>query len=515
MYSLKRFVCSKCGKELANRHSLSRHKKSCQSALYNVPATSHTYYVTTQPPPPPPPTFVAAAVKESSLEPRPKNPKIQALLDEIANDDPRRNVPPQEIHKVFSIVPPSTTSPSPKKVSTPPSTPPPPPPPPPHSPKKMLLSPPKQTLPKPLAEVIAAVFPSTLNTLSKPMSPPRTKGDIMGYSRDERSEEDSNDSEESITSKSGDDNENVNLDGEEFILPNTIEGRQDRFNELYVGFVRKGKHENRNELEFLLDELLPQGAIDPTEYTQLNTGLTEEEDLTIDKEEEEEGEEEEEDEEEENMTNATIQYLILHDKEVLQDLMEEIKDEIDGEFMDIVLDIEKLLEEYFVEEFVDGETIKPQINALLNQLENSKIPKSKQHRIKMLLDDIEKNRYRVEQIFQRLMDVEDKEEMLTVLKTLVHEGHLSDEQFEQLAKLEDPYLHTIKEVITDTKVGEGLMFLPRTISNLRDTLQSLFTELKESGSMVLKSKITASMEELLRRNAIRVGEYENLKELTV
>ena len=87
----------------------------------------------------------------------------------------------------------------------------------------------------------------------------------------------------------------------------------------------------------------------------------------------------------------------------------------------------------------------------------------------MLLDDIEKNRYRVEQIFQRLMDVEDKEEMLTVLKTLVREGHLSDEQFEQLAELEDPDLHTIKEVITNTKVGEGLKFLPRTMAYYKHT----------------------------------------------
>ena len=116
----------------------------------------------------------------------------------------------------------------------------------------------------------------------------------------------------------------------------------------------------------------------------------------------------------------------------------------------------------------------------------------------MLLDDIEKSRYRVEQIFQRLMDVEDKEEMLTVLKTLVPEGHLSDEQFEQLAELEDPDLHTIKEVITNTKVGEALKFLPRTISNLCHTLQSLLTELIESGSTLLKSKITAIMEELSR-----------------
>ena len=43
----------------------------------------------------------------------------------------------------------------------------------------------------------------------------------MGYSSDESSEEDSSESEESITSKSGDDNENVDLEVEEFILPDT------------------------------------------------------------------------------------------------------------------------------------------------------------------------------------------------------------------------------------------------------------------------------------------------------
>ena len=106
-----------------------------------------------------------------------------------------------------------------------------------------------------------------------------------------------------------------------------------------------------------------------------------------------------------------------------------------------------------------------------------------------------------------------KEGMLTVLKTLVREGLLSDEQFERLSEMEDP--DTIKEVITNAKVGEGLKFLPRTICNLRYTLQSLLMELKESGSALLMSKITDIMEELLRRNAIRVGKYENPKELSV
>ena len=77
-----------------------------------------------------------------------KHPKIQALLDEIVNDDPKRHVPPQAIHQGFCIVPPTTTSPSPKKVSMPPSTPP-------HPPKKMFLSSQKQMLSKPSTEVIA------------------------------------------------------------------------------------------------------------------------------------------------------------------------------------------------------------------------------------------------------------------------------------------------------------------------------------------------------------------------
>ena len=48
----------------------------------------------------------------------------------------------------------------------------------------------------------------------KSMSAPRIKGNIMGYSSDESSEEGSNESEESITSKRSNDND-VDLEGEE------------------------------------------------------------------------------------------------------------------------------------------------------------------------------------------------------------------------------------------------------------------------------------------------------------
>ena len=138
----------------------------------------------------------------------------------------------------------------------------------------------EKSLPPRSAEIVAEVFPQ----VAPPVSSARTKGDIigysdesnedddssdagadvgdiMGYSNDNSSEEDSSESEESVASKSDDDNENVDLEVEEFILPDTVEGIRDRFNELYVGFMRKGNHGNRNELEFLLDEMLRQGAI--------------------------------------------------------------------------------------------------------------------------------------------------------------------------------------------------------------------------------------------------------------
>ena len=104
---------------------------------------------------------------------------------------------------------------------------------------------------------------------------------------------------------------------------------------------------------------------------------------------------------------------------------------------------------------------------------------------------------------------------LHILKMLVREGLLSNDQFESLKELEEPDVQAIKEVITNTKVGDGLNMLPRTLSSLRHTLHSLLKYLKESGGTFLKSKVIAILDELLRRNAIRPEEYENLKGLTV
>ena len=127
----------------------------------------------------------------------------------------------------------------------------------------------------------------------------------------------------------------------------------------------------------------------------------------------------------------------------------------------------------------------------------------------MILPRIEQ----IGQIIQRLMDAKDKEEVSTILQMLVREGLLSDEQSKQIGEFEDPDLEKITELIMDIKIGQGLNFLPRTISKLRHTLHSLLTELEENGPEFIKSKVVSILEGLFKRNAIQRGEYVNLKTL--
>ena len=58
-------------------------------------------------------------------------------------------------------------------------------------------------------------------------------------------------------------------------LPVTVDGLADRFSQLFKEFMRQGKHEQRNELVFLLDVLLRQDGINRYEYTRLNNMLAE------------------------------------------------------------------------------------------------------------------------------------------------------------------------------------------------------------------------------------------------
>ena len=64
-------------------------------------------------------------------------------------------------------------------------------------------------------------------------------------------------------------------------------------------------------------------------------------------------------------------------------------------------------------------------------------------------------------IFKWLDDAEDNEQ--DILKRLTREELLSEEQYKKLSALEDlTDLEAVADIMKDTKVGQGLKFLPRT-----------------------------------------------------
>ena len=222
--------CEQCGTTFTRKNNLTRHKNDrCKHSSTAKPSgTSPSYNVPVgiqkRPRSPEIPAYRGQTSRngkfyDEMVQHELKNPKIQTLLDEIVNDG--HILPPQAILK--KIVPPPTTP-------------------------TIVYSPVKKA-PQLPTEVIAAVFPPTSEILLKPSSPPRTKGDIMGYSSDE-----STDSEVSI------DITDIKAPKIKF-LPTTVAELSKRFNELFIEFVRQKKYEHRNELVFLLDELLRQEAI--------------------------------------------------------------------------------------------------------------------------------------------------------------------------------------------------------------------------------------------------------------
>ena len=90
---------------------------------------------------------------------------------------------------------------------------------------------------------------------------------------------------------------------------------------------------------------------------------------------------------------------------------------------------------------------------------------------------------------------------------MIREGLISDEQFEKLSELENTELKEISSILKGTKIGQGISFLPTTMSALRYTFGKLWKE-------GVKDKILPILKELLRRGGMTDGQYSILlKEL--
>ena len=166
-----------------------------------------------------------------------------------------------------------------------------------------------------------------------------------------------------------------------------------------------------------------------------------------------------------------------------------------GEFGDELIELELLAGKFLENEFEDGEPLLPLIEEKRLKLDASLTPLSKLLRVNILLGDINNYHRRIQEIFQRIDDADDNEE--DIWKILVREGLISDEQLEKLSKLENTELEKISSILIDTKIGQGIPFLPTSLKGLRTLFDTLWKEfIKDGGEM---NKLLPVLEELRRR----------------
>ena len=205
------------------------------------------------------------------------------------------------------------------------------------------------------------------------------------------------------------------------ILPHDPQKLQTLFDEKFDEFQR-GKLENRNELVFLLDEMLRRGVIDADQFKNYNDNMSN----SLD--------------EPEIIQRALNKMLKKQNKAIRLRLPESSK-------------LQKQVDEYLDNAFVGLD----EINSTIKSLEGSKIPKSELIAIKMMLEDIDNVRERVKDVIFSLTEAESNEAIDNVLDRLLKEDQISFKEYEKLK--EDENAHDVNNIV-DVISGLDLKLRP-------------------------------------------------------
>ena len=205
------------------------------------------------------------------------------------------------------------------------------------------------------------------------------------------------------------------------------------------------------------------------------------------------------------ITKSVLTYLTKYDRQELLDLMKEFrKDGVD------VKELDELLKMFFESERDDDGN--PLLSKILHMVKNLSVSKVKQIRFEILLNDIDENRYRVENILTRLNRALNEQQFLDSLNALSREGLLSRDQYDQLKSSGHSIgISNIANIIKSTKLGRGIRFLPRLSRDLKQTLIDIAGESNKSTCFVLKKELLAIIDELLYRKCISHEDYEAIK----
>ena len=202
----------------------------------------------------------------------------------------------------------------------------------------------------------------------------------------------------------------------------------------------------------------------------------------------------------------------MHDKNELANLLEELKKE--EVFTEEINELESLVDNFFQNKYRGNDLIMDEIDKIFTKLSSSKhISKATLHRVQMLLREIERNRDRIQQVMWRISTVfgedADDKEVLNMLKQLVKEELISHEQYTKLAAMKNELdLEKLVGVMKETKIGQGLDFIPRKTLDIWKKLSNLLDEINKEGQPEVRNELLALMNELLTRGELTKKEYD-------
>ena len=187
-----------------------------------------------------------------------------------------------------------------------------------------------------------------------------------------------------------------------------------------------GKYDNRNELVTILDNLKARGVIKSEDYRNVNDYLSSKQ-------------QSEEEKDVESHISDTVQHLIQHDVKAIERLLE-IFLEKGGETVEE--DVEKLgnLVETWVQASTDEkEEMLKDLKRLLTNIHSStdnmiksEIPRVNFIQFEKILNDINENHHRVDEVIQRLNQGNSAKEQLRTLNRLHQSKYINNEQYEEM-----------------------------------------------------------------------------------
>ena len=132
----------------------------------------------------------------------------------------------------------------------------------------------------------------------------------------------------------------------------------------------------------------------------------------------------------------------------------------------------------------------------------------------MLLKDIHENKVHVDRIINQFIQAgDDLKSRESAIKRLAQENLLSELQFLEIQENIDKMdVKKLIKIIKQSKIGQGVQFLPRLNSDLVHSLTDLLKTIASNKSTAdIEKVVKAILNELLHRNIITKGGYKKIK----